>query len=298
MIVYETHALTKCYPGSIVANRNIHLQVLQGEVFGLLGSNGAGKSTLIRQLAGLLKPTTGSVKLFGRAIEEDPLWIRLNVGYMPQDPRALGSLTVGQALYFTARLRGRSRQAARAERDRLLDLWHLGACRDRPISRVSGGQRRVTSLATTMAGAPRVLILDEPANDLDPERRHLMWGVLRSLQAEGTTIILVTHDVVEAERAIDRVGIMRAGELVAVGRPEVLKRELVRRVRMELRFPPDQPPRIPGDIRPREAAPGRWVLRLNWSQILEVLSAIDTDELDIKIYSPTLEDLYLHHATG
>lgn len=103
----------------------------------------------------------------------------------------------------------------------LLDLWEIKDLRHQPSSRLSGGQRRLLRLATAMAGSPPVLILDEPTNDLDPQRRKLVWDILRRINTEQeTTIILITHDAIEAEKAIQRVGIMHSGELVAVGRKE------------------------------------------------------------------------------
>jgi ABC-type multidrug transport system ATPase subunit len=149
-----------------------------------------------------------------------------------------------------------------------------------------------------MAAAPRVLILDEPTNDLDPLRRQQVWNRLRSLQSEqGTTIILVTHDAIEAERVIDTVGIMKSGTLVRVGRPEVLKRELDQCIWLEISFPPGQPPLVPRDVVPQQLSPGRWLLRIDRSHLHELLYSMDVAKLDFKVYSATLEDLYLRYAT-
>jgi ABC-type multidrug transport system ATPase subunit len=298
MTAYEIRNLVKSYPGQDrPANCGISLEIEEGEVFGLLGSNGAGKSTLIRQLVNLARPTSGEILLFGVPIEADPLRVPLHVGYMPQDVRALGSLRVDQVLFYTACLRGKSPGAAREEREHLLALWDLYALRHRVITQLSTGQRRLVALATAMAAAPRILILDEPTNDLDPLRRQQVWNRLRSLASEqGTTIVLVTHDAIEAERVIDRVGIMKSGELVKIGRPAVLKRDLDQRVWLEITFPPGQAPALPSAIAPQQLSPGRWLLRIDRSHLPELLNFIEVADLDFKMHSATLEDLYLRYA--
>jgi ABC-type multidrug transport system ATPase subunit len=167
VIVYDIQNLTKFYPGrQAPANDNITLQIHQSEIFGLLGDNGAGKSTLVRQMVNLLRNSSGTVALFGRPVGQEPLHVPMNVGYMPQESHALNNLTVGEALYFTAHLRGLNRAQAQRERDRLLALWHMEHLRHHYSPRLSGGERRLLRLAVSMAGSPPVLVLDEPTNDL------------------------------------------------------------------------------------------------------------------------------------
>src|SRR5690349_6647000 len=126
MLVYDIQNLVMHYPKqSQPANDDITLQIYQGEIFGILGDNGAGKSTLVRQMVNLLRSTSGSIKLFGQDIHTNPLHVPMSIGYMPQTGEALNNLTVGEALYFTAHLRGMKRAEARKERDRLLDLWKI-----------------------------------------------------------------------------------------------------------------------------------------------------------------------------
>jgi ABC-type multidrug transport system ATPase subunit len=297
MIVYDIQNLTKHYPGQAeAANENITLQIRQGEIFGMLGDNGAGKSTLVRQMVNLLTPSAGRIALFGRSL--DQIDVPLYVGYMPQEGQALNNMTISEALYFTAHLRGLSRAEARAERDRLLALWQIGDLRDKYSTRLSGGQRRLLRLAVAMAGSPPVLILDEPTNDLDPQRRKLVWDVLRQLnQEQGTTIIFITHDAIEAEKVIQRVGIMKAGALVAMGRPGELKRQISEKLRLELFFTPGQPPDLPFDLAYHEMQAGHWVLPLTWAEATAVLAQLNPAQLDdFRLYTATLEDLYLHYA--
>jgi ABC-type multidrug transport system ATPase subunit len=144
-----------------------------------------------------------------------------------------------------------------------------------------------------------VLILDEPTNDLDPQRRKLVWDILRRLNTEkGTTIILITHDAIEAEKAIQRVGIMHCGELVAVGRPSELKAKVDRMLRLELFFSPENPPTLPSDLTYHSLEPGHWQVLLQWQQVTSTLNHLNLEQIDdFRLYSATLEDLYLHYAT-
>ena len=301
MIVYDIQHLTKVYPGqSEPANRDVSLQIQEGEIFGLLGENGAGKTTLVRQMANLLRSTSGQITLYGQPISDDPLYVSQYVGYMPQEASSLNMLTVGEALYYTAHLRGMSRAQAMHERDDLLDLWQMEELRDRYCQRLSGGQRRLFRLAVSMSGSMPVLILDEPTNDLDPLRRKMVWDILRQVNQERkTTIVFITHDAIEAEKVIERVGIMRAGSLVAVGRPSDLKRQIDHHLRLELIFDPDAPPALPEGLTPHQTQPGRWVVLIERDDASSVLGELDMDRVDdFRLYSATLEDLYVHYTTG
>ncbi len=299
-LVYDVQDLVKCYPGQKQpANDGITLQINAGEIFGILGDNGAGKSTLVRQLVNLQRATSGHIKLFGQDIFKHPDLVPLYVGYMPQDSESLNNLTVGEALYFTAHLRGLSGKEAHQERDRQLELWQIGSLRAKYSSRLSGGQKRILRLAVATTGLRPVLILDEPTNDLDPQKRKLVWDVLRSLNSEyGTTIIFITHDAIEAEKIIQRVGIMHAGRLVALGPLGDLKRIVGQKLHLDLFFSPETPPQLSSGLAYRELAPGRWQVLLDWQQAPTIMSSLSLDTLvDIHLYSATLEDIYLHYVT-
>jgi ABC-2 type transport system ATP-binding protein len=300
MLIYDIQDLVKTYPGqSRPINDRITLQIYQGEIFGILGDNGAGKSTLVRQMVNLLTSSAGTISFLGKSIAKIPRVVQMNVGYMPQESGAVKNLTVAESLYFTAHLRGLSRREAREECDRLLYQWKMAELRDQPAARLSGGQLRLLRLAVTIAGSPPVLILDEPTNDLDPQRRKLVWDNLRQLNREqGTTIIFITHDAIEAEKAIQRVGILRAGKLVAMGRPTDLKRQVDRLLRLELFFEPDHPPILPTELNCDQHAPGHWRAFLEWHQVEPTLNCLDLTQVDdFRLHSATLEDLYLHYAT-
>lgn len=303
-IVYRVEQVTKFYAGQKEpAVREVSLDVHAGEIFGFLGDNGAGKTTLVRQMVNLLKPSAGRILLFDQPVDVDPLRVPRYVGYMAQESYSVNNLTVSEALYHTARLRGLSKADAQAERARLIEAWQIGELRDRINTRLSGGQRRLLRLAVAMVGRPPVLILDEPTNDLDPIRRRLVWDLLRRENTErGTTILFITHDAIEAEKVIQRVGIMRGGRLAAVGSPAELKRAVDRKLRLELTFPPDCPPDLPPGLEPHQMQPGRWLVYLEWrdgaennlSALLDRLNMAQLD--DFRLYSATLEDLYIYYA--
>jgi ABC-type multidrug transport system ATPase subunit len=297
--VYQIAHVTKTYTGQqFPANDDICLEIYPGEIFGMLGDNGAGKSTLVRQMANLLMPTSGCITLFGQNVSHNPLHVPLYVGYMPQDRLALNNLTVGEAIYFTAHLRGLSRSDAHQECARLFELWQLGPLRNKTSRQLSGGQKRLMQIAVCMAASPPVLILDEPTNDLDPLRRKQVWDALRTENRQrGTTIIFITHDAIEAEKIIQRVGILHAGKLVALGKPADLKHQVDRQLRLELFFSPEDPPQLPGSIQPHAIAPGRWLVYLDRADVGALLNALDLSQLDdFRLYSATLEDLYLHYV--
>ncbi len=297
--VYQIEQLVKIYPGQTQpANQDINLQIHSGEIFGLLGDNGAGKSTLVLQMANLIRRTSGSIRLFGQPVEADPLYVTRYVGYMPQGGLALNNLTVAEAVYFTAHLRGLNAKQARQERDYQLETWQLTQLASKSNKTLSGGQKRLLQLAVAMAGNPAVLILDEPTNDLDPQRRRQVWENLRQLNRDsGVTIIFITHDAIEAEKIIQRVGIMHQGRLVALGRPSALKTRLDRKLRLELFFQPGRQPCLPGGLSPQLIDPGRWLLYIDREDSGMVLNKLNMDEIDdFRLYSATLEDLYLHYA--
>jgi ABC-2 type transport system ATP-binding protein len=300
MVAYEIYDLVKIFPGqSQPANDHINLQIQAGEIFGFLGDNGAGKTTLVRQMANLLQPTSGKITLFDHLIGRDPLYVPCWVGYMPQDGLALNNLTVAEAICFTAHLRGLDRSSARSECNRLMEVYQLGSMHNRPSTRLSGGQKRLLQLAVALAAEPSLLILDEPTTDLDPLWRNQVWQHLRDLnRMQGTTIIFITHDAIEAEKIIQRVGIIHQGKLVAVGKPANLKATIDKKLRLELFFNPSRLPRLPGDLAPIPLDSGRWLIYLDREQAGVIINSLDMQQVDdFRLYTPTLEDLYLYYAS-
>ncbi len=297
--IFELTNLGKQYPkANDWALKNVDLTIPQGEIFGLLGENGAGKSTLVKQLVGLLKPTEGTVLFCGQNIVNNQSQVALNIGYMPQKATSLNVMTVKESLYYTAHLRGLSRHDANLEVDRLLKLWQIEELKEKNNRKLSGGQQRLLRLAVAMAGRLPVLVLDEPTNDLDPMRRKLAWDNLRKLnKEEGTTIIFITHDALEAEKIIQRVGIMRDGRLTAVGNPKELKKQVDQSLRLDLFFEPSKPPTVPGSLAPVIDQDGHRRYMVAWDAIPEIMAQLNLDEIDdLRLNSASLEDLYLHYT--
>lgn len=303
MITYDIRQLTKFYPNQDTpANDEITLQIEEGEIFGFLGDNGAGKSTLVKQMANLMRPSSGSIHLFGEPVDRHPLHVPAYIGYMPQSWLAINQLTVGEALFHTAYLRGLSYREASQERDRIIDLWQLERLRRKTGRELSGGERRLLQIGIAMAASPPILILDEPTNELSPQRRKQVWDTLRIFnQSEHATIIFITHDAIEAEKIIQRVGILVAGRMVALGKPSELKRELNQSLRLEIVLPPNdgiaQALQFPTSISITEIDKYRWVLNLQQDEVQETLGILAAHGIDdFRLSSATLEDLYLHYA--
>ncbi|WP_322795450.1 ABC transporter ATP-binding protein [Tepidiforma sp.] len=232
--VLEIRGLTKRYRNGTLANARIDLALRPGEVFALLGPNGAGKTTLVRQVLGLARPTSGTILLDGIDVVADPAAARRRIGFLPQGPFDLQSLTVAETVEFAARLRGVPPPAARRAAARLLEALELDAFRSTSMHAASGGVRRLAGFAAAIAAPARLLVLDEPTNDVDPIRRARLWDLLAGLRRDGATVLLVTHNLAEAERVIDRLAIMNAGRVIREGTPAALRSLVTDRLRLEL----------------------------------------------------------------
>lgn len=308
MLAYRIEQLTKVYkPQGVVANNNISLEITQGELFGIFGPNGAGKTTLVRQMAGLLRPTSGQIYLFEHDVIANPSIVPHYVGYYGQKVLALEAHKFWEVLYITGLLRGQAKAAARQHMSTLIETFGLEKLADRLISQLSGGERRLAALLATFMGDSPILILDEPTNELDPTRRQQVWQYLRELNRErGTTIVLVTHNLLEAESVVDRVVIIDRGRVQALGTPGELKRQVADNVRLEIRLrvgcnqdAESFLAQLPGSA---QVGPYRWQITVSkdrasslLSTVLEELSPETVD--DFRLTTLTLEDVYIH-VTG
>lgn len=215
-------ALSKRF-GHTWANRDISLTVIPGTIVGLLGPNGAGKTTLLRQLVGLTRPTSGHIIIGGRMVVAGKQWVKETIAYLPQHPLALGDLTVEEAIHSSALLRGQSQQDANRNTERLLESFDLGPLRHRQVAGLSGGEHRLVGIASVVVAPTPVLALDEPTNELDPLMRRRVWDFIDSLRSPDRIVLLVSHNVLEAERVLDRVLIMTQGQIRHDGRPHELR---------------------------------------------------------------------------
>jgi ABC-2 type transport system ATP-binding protein len=214
--------LRKSY-GSTVALAGVDIEVEQGTVFGLLGRNGAGKTTLVRTVATLLVPDSGRVTVAGVDVVSRAPIVRSLIGFAGQYAAVDETLTGRENLELVGRLYGLRRRAARERAAETLQRLSLTAAADRPVRTYSGGMRRRLDLGASLVGHPALLILDEPTTGLDPGTRIELWAFIEELVGEGTTVLLTTQYLEEADRLSDRVAVIERGRVIATGTPDELK---------------------------------------------------------------------------
>jgi len=195
------------------------LGIRTGEVLGLIGPNGAGKSTFIRAVAGLLSPDRGTIAVLGRS---PGMAVAARIGYMTQSAALYDDLSVRENLAFFGRVYGLDRSTVHERTDRLVRLLRITADVDRPVHQLSGGQRQLANLACAMVHEPQLLLLDEPTVGIDPELRHRLWREFAHLQGTGTTVLVTTHVMEEADRC-DRVAFVADGRVLDVGTARELR---------------------------------------------------------------------------
>ena len=218
--VIETRGLEKRY-GDVRAVRGLDLTVEAGECFGLLGPNGAGKTTTIEILEGLLEPSAGEVQLLGKRWKDDGDALRERIGVALQETRLPDKLSVREILTLFRSFYSRGPTV-----EQLIDQFSLREKEKAWIVKLSGGQRQRVGLACALAGDPDVLFLDEPTTGLDPQSRRSIWEIVLELRARDKTVLLTTHYMEEAQRLCDRIAIVDAGKIIALGTPHELIAEL------------------------------------------------------------------------
>jgi ABC-2 type transport system ATP-binding protein len=294
----DVRGLRKSYGGTLVLD-DVDLSVPEGSVTALLGPNGAGKTTTVHILSTLLRPDAGSATIAGCDILRNPGGVRAAIGLTGQFSAVDGLLTGEENLLLMARLRHLGPRRSRARVAELLDQFDLVEAARKPLAAYSGGMRRRLDLAMTLVTAPRVIFLDEPTTGLDPRSRHTMWDIVRSLVAEGTTVLLTTQYLDEADELADRIAVLDGGRIVADGTPVELKR-LVPGGHIRLHFSDvaalDAASRLLGGSERDEAAltitvpsdGGVETLRA----VLDRLGAAAADVNDLSIHTPDLDDVF------
>jgi ABC-2 type transport system ATP-binding protein len=238
MALLEIEHINKAYRGGVLANDDISLTVEAGEVFGLLGPNGAGKTTLVNQIIGLLAPTSGAIRIAGINTVENSRFARQACSFQPQTQVPIEGMTPFQAIELAGRLRGGRADQVRQRANELINSFELGSWSNKRSEALSGGVRRLVAFCMAVVVPGQITILDEPTNDVDPLRRRLLWQQVRLLADQGSAVLLVTHNVLEAERSVDRLAIIDRGKLVGSGTPGSMKNGDGDYLRLELLLEP------------------------------------------------------------
>jgi daunorubicin resistance ABC transporter ATP-binding subunit len=300
----EVEALVKSF-GAVVALNGLHMRVEAGTVFGLLGPNGAGKTTLVRILATLLAPSAGRARVLGHDVVSEALAVRRRIGLAGQFAAVDGELTGRENVEMIARLYRLRAVEARIRTDEVLERFGLAEAADRRVSTYSGGMRQRLDLAAGLIGRPPVVLLDEPTTGLDPRSRKELWRIVEELRREGTTILLTTQYLEEADRLAQRIAVVDNGTIAASGTPSQLKAAVggsVLRIRAEAAdlaaisaelagLSTGEPPQIDADageirVAVREPAAS--------AQAIRRLDAKDLPLISVELEQPSLDDVFLN----
>lgn len=299
-MIIETDRLRKVF-GDVVALDEVSLSVPAGTVLGLLGHNGAGKTTLVNLLTTVLLPTDGRATVAGFDVTREPAKVRSRVGVTGQFASVDDDLTGSQNLVLVARLLGARRRDARVRADELLELFDLTDAAARKVKTYSGGMKRRLDLATSLVGRPEVVFLDEPTTGLDLTSRLALWDVVDDLTDAGTTVVLTTQYLDEADRLADSITVLSKGAVVASGTAAQLKARVGRRtVTAKLESAADVAPALAA-LRRAGLEPVREDRTLtapveSSRQLAVVVRALDeagVEADELALHEPTLDDVYL-----
>lgn len=291
--------------GDVQAVKGINLEIKAGEIFGFLGPNGAGKSTAVRMLTTLLRPTSGTARVAGYDVVKDADMVRRSIGVALQDAAIDPLMTGAELLALQAVLYGIPQSLMKKRSDELLERVGLTAAASRRVSTYSGGMRRRLDLALSLIHQPTVLFLDEPTTGLDPMSRLTLWEEVRRLNKEGTTVMLTTQYLEEADQLADRIAIIDHGKIVREGRPVDLKAS-VGAPTLIIKTHADQEERAKavletfGDLRPGAEGALGVGLRGGAAQVTEVVRKLDESGVHVQhleINEPSLDDVFAE-ATG
>ena len=293
------------YFGDVKAVDGINITVKTGEIFGFLGPNGAGKSTAVRMLTTLLRPTSGSATVAGFDVAKHPDEVRRRIGVALQDAAIDPLMTGTELLRLQAVLYGIPQAQMKNRASELLERVGLTAAADRRVGTYSGGMRRRLDLALALIHQPTVLFLDEPTTGLDPMSRMSLWEEVRRLNNEGTTVMLTTQYLEEADQLADRIAIIDAGKIVREGKPQDLKAG-VGFPTLLITVPSDQTERAKavlatfGDMRPTAEGSLGVGLRGGANVVTDVVRKLDEASIRVQhleINEPSLDDVFAE-ATG
>ncbi|MEU6269565.1 ATP-binding cassette domain-containing protein [Saccharopolyspora shandongensis] len=304
MTAVRAEALVKTF-GANRALDGVDLEIPTGQVLGLLGPNGAGKTTAVRILTTLLKPDSGRAFVAGHDVLADPQAVRRSIGLSGQYAAVDENLTGYENLYMVGRLYGMTRADATARARRLLDRFRLQEAADRPSKGYSGGMRRRLDLAGALVAAPAVVVLDEPTTGLDPRGRMDTWQVIGELVADGTTVLLTTQYLEEADQLADSIAVIDRGRVIASGTADELKSQVGgERLELVVQDAADLPvvARVLGEVgagapEVEEHLKKAFVaVDSGPKSLVEALRRLDAEDVavhDVALHRPTLDDVFL-----
>lgn len=295
--VVHAAALTKRY-GDFTAVDAIDFEVAPGESFGLLGPNGAGKSTTMRIVGAVSARTAGDLQVLGLDPDTHGPQIRSQLGVVPQEDNLDAELKVRDNLIVYGRYFGLSRAVCAQRADELLEFAQLQERSGAKVDDLSGGMKRRLTIARALINTPRVLMLDEPTTGLDPQARHVLWDRLFRLKEQGTTLVVTTHYMDEAEQLCDRLVVIDHGRIMAEGTPSALIREYSSREVVELRFGSERNAGVAAQLEGLgerlEVLPDRiLVYTANGEEILEHVSRAGLHPTTSLVRRSSLEDVFL-----
>ena len=295
--VIAAHGLTKRF-GDFTAVDGIDFEVPPGESFGLLGPNGAGKSTTMRMVGAVSQRTAGDLTVLGLDPDSHGPEIRSLLGVVPQEDNLDTELRVRDNLIVYGRYFGIPRSVCATRADELLGFAQLEEKRNAKVDDLSGGMKRRLTIARALINEPRILMLDEPTTGLDPQARHVLWDRLFRLKERGTTLVLTTHYMDEAEQLCDRIVVVDKGRIMAEGSPSALIRQYSTREVVELRFGSERNAeaavRMAGLVERIEVLPDRVLLYAQDGEaVLERVTDLGLHPTTSLVRRSSLEDVFL-----
>ena len=303
--VIQTFDLTKKF-GKVTAVDHLNLSIEEGEVFGLLGPNGAGKTTTILMLTTVMRPTEGTATVAGFDIRKSPNQTRETIGVCFQEPKLLWVSTAWDVLNWHAKVCGLSNEERKQRVKWALDEVNMWDDRRKSVHALSGGMKKRVEVAKILIQRPKIAIVDEPTAQIDVVGKHRIWNMLRDLRKEGSTIILATNELQEADVLSDRVAIMHKGKLLVCDTPKKLKDSIPGGDIMEVRLEKEAPKKVLNELEKfeeiatvKETTPN--VLRLYLNQVEAVTPKImkvfydhDLQITSIHMSEPSLDDVFSH----
>ncbi len=295
--IYKTYR-----KGRVKANEGISLSVEKGEIFGLLGPNGAGKTTLVKQIIGLAKPDSGSITIDGVDAVANPGYARQICSFQSQTQAPTVGLTPLQAIQLVGKIRGGKSADVRERTRQLIDKLQMKEWEKTIGLNSTGGVQRLVAFCMAVVIPGNIVILDEPTNDIDPLRRRLLWQEVQAVAEKGSTVLLVTHNVLEAERVVNRLAIIDQGKVKGTGTPAELKTDENGSIRLELTLEPDRDiPELPDFLVQIAASKHRIISRVEREDIpsaLELATGFKNNGLieEFSLSPTTLEDAYIRIA--